>query len=212
MTMSLALKTERSAHVDQRGTNIAVAPAGRQDRNDVGNLFRALHAFNADLDRRFALADGWQALLDQHLEREWATGGSATLLAHDGTAPVGLVIVGGHTDSPMFQERHWAEIMALYVVPDKRGCGVADRLTASAVEWAGEHGYDRIQLYVTATNVHARHFYARSGFQPIQEIWCRHIAALPVDPPSDDVCETAQQSGELLIGPHEHLLADRQTS
>lgn len=176
------------------------------------NLFGALHSFNANLDHRFALADGWQPLLDQHLEREWESGGSATLLARHGEAPVGLVIVSGHTDSPMFQERHWAEIMALYVVPDKRGCGVADRLTDAAIKWAAKHGYDRIQLHVTATNVHARRFYARSGFQPIQEIWRREVASLPVNSPTDDICETAQQSGEQLIAPHEHQLADRNTS
>jgi GNAT superfamily N-acetyltransferase len=211
MKMSLAVdKQVLNQRELKRG--ITVVPAGQQDRNDVRSLFGALHAFNADLDRRFALADGWPALLNQHLEREWATGASATLLAHHGEAPIGLVIVGGHTDSPMFQERHWAEIMALYVVPDERGCGVADGLTDAAIEWAAEHGYDRIQLYVTATNVHARRFYARSGFQPIQEIWCREVVALPVNPPSDDVCETAQLSGEQLIGPHEHQLADRHTS
>lgn len=166
---------------------VTVRRAAPEDKGAVRALFGALHAFNAALEPRFALADGWEQVLARHLVRKEAGGQDVTLLAWDGADPVGLAMVAGHVDSPLFRHRRWAELTALYVVSGVRGAGVADRLLAEARTWAGSSGFGELRLYVTASNQQARHFYAKAGLRPIQEIWTMALdLASGADAPSPD--------------------------
>ncbi len=185
-------------------TDLTIAAAQPEQDWAIRRLFHLLHSFNAGLDPRFELADGWESVLDDHLARERTDKGSATLLAWRGGEPVGLVMVGGHTDSPLFRHRHWAEIMALFVMPSERGRSVAQDLLAAGFAWAHRRGYERVQLFVTATNDHARRFYRRSGFAPIQEIWCADIGPATTPPPVDTLCEPEFARGENLLVPTSH--------
>lgn len=176
-----------------------IRPAALEDEWAVRQLFGALHTFNATLDPRFALADGWPAILHEHLHRRAQH--SLTLLAWAGSAPVGLLMMEGQTDSPLFRHRHWAELLALYVDPGWRGGALAERLVAAGTDWARQHGYERIQLYVTRSNVAAQGFYARRGFQPVQEIWRLELGGdlRPLDDP-------APVPGPHLLAAHQHGL------
>lgn len=150
---------------------VTVRRAGPGDESAIRKLFGELHTFNASLDSRFALADCWEQVLADHLAQEQASQRGVTLLAWDGDEPLGLAMMGTHTDSPLFRHRTWAELNALHVVPAARGRGIADLLLAAGTAWARECGYTEVRLYVTAANDRARRFYDRSGFRPIQEIW-----------------------------------------
>ena len=164
---------------------VAVRRAVPGDEGAIRSLFGALHAFNAALEPRFALATGWEAVLNDQLTDERGAGRRVILLAWDGTEPVGLAMLAAHTDSPLFGHRHWAELTALYVVPGARGSGVADRLLASGLTWARTRGDDEVRLYVTSSNHRARRFYAAAGFRPIQEIWSIDLApALAAETPT----------------------------
>lgn len=85
-----------------------------------------------------------------------------------------------------------------------RGMGLADRLLAQGVRWARESGYASVQLYVTATNLRAKHFYARVGFRPVQEIWCVEIDPARGIPPEDPECEAAYAQGYHLLSTTHH--------
>ena len=151
--------------------SIHIRSAEHDDDWAVRQLFGALHAFNASLDPRFALADGWEQLLDEHLALVRETDRGLTLLAWDADEPVGLIMMDRHTDSRLFRHRQWVELLAIYVAPQVRGGSLARQLLAMGTTWAVECGYDRIQLYVTASNERAKEFYQRAGFKPVQEIW-----------------------------------------
>jgi GNAT superfamily N-acetyltransferase len=155
--------------IDHRVVTVRQAESG--DEWAIRRLFAQLHAFNASLEERFALADGWKRVLTDDLNRERDAGRGVTLLAWDGADPVGLAMMSGHADSPLFRHRSWAELTALHVAPPARGRGVADLLLAAGCAWAEQRGYTEVRLYVTSANERARRFYARSGFRPIQEIW-----------------------------------------
>lgn len=185
----------------------AIRRAEPADDPVVVALFRDLHAYNASLDPRFALADGWDTLLAEHLAYERQHGHGATFLATVGERPAGLLMMEGHTDAPLFRERYWAEIVALYVIPALRGSGLADELIAGGVAWARAHGYDRIQLYVTASNVAAKRFYGRTGFHAIQEIWCRDLGFVSGEPEEDPACEATYAQGHNLLSGSRHRLA-----
>jgi ribosomal protein S18 acetylase RimI-like enzyme len=170
----------------------------------VFELFFALHQFNASLDARFALADGWEKVLQDHLRHVRTAGHGLTLIAWDDVTPVGLIMMDGHMDSPLFRNRRWAELLALYVVPSLHGAGIADELLRLGIVWARGRGYERVQLYVTASNVRAKRFYARQEFIPVQEIWRRELGHSDIEPPDDLTCLAAYEHGHDLLSVHPH--------
>ncbi|PDW04865.1 GNAT family N-acetyltransferase [Candidatus Viridilinea mediisalina] len=168
-------------------------PARAEDFWAVARLFEALHHFNAGLDRRFRLDADWERLLQQHFTLTHTAPGSLWLLAWCADAPVGLLLVEAHSDSPIFAERRWAELVALYVAPEQRGGPLAHQLVEQAKQWAAAKGFDRLQLYVTAHNERAKRFYTKCGLGPTQEIWRVDLKPTPgVDLPADP-STTAEQ-------------------
>lgn len=184
-----------------------LARAGMDDFDAMATLFAALHAHNAALDSCFGLAPNWRTLLREHFSRTYTDAGALWLLAWDDTDPVGLLLMESHQDSPLFTHRRWAELVALYVAPEFRGAGLARQLADAARAWAATQGFDRIQLYVTATNDRARNFYRRCGFNPVQEIWRLEVEPQPgMEPPADPSCMPEAGCGvELLEQGHHHL-------
>lgn len=185
----------------------AVQPATLGDEDAVAHLFAELHTQNATLDARFALAAGWRTVLHRHFARTWNAPGACWRLAWATTSPVGLIVLEAHTDSPLFRYRHWAELVALYVVPAYRGSGLADRLVAEGLSWATERGFERVQLYVTTSNQAAHAFYRRCDFVPVQQILRRDLHPAPgVQPPADPSCSLIDaDSGDALETGQHHL-------
>ena len=163
--------------IEARRRAVAVRPASPADDRAVHRLFAALHAYNAALEPRFALADGWRRELAARLAGERAAGDGVALLAWDGGEPVGLAMLAASDDPPLFRPGRWAELAALYVVPEARDRGVAGALLATGLAWARERGYERVRLWVTASNERARRFYERSGFRPVQEVWALELGS-----------------------------------
>ncbi|NJP04391.1 MAG: GNAT family N-acetyltransferase [Chloroflexaceae bacterium] len=189
---------------------VYLAQAEKDHFDAVATLFEALHQYNASLDPRFALADGWRPLLYDHFVQTYQHPRALWLLAWADEQPIGLLLVEAHHDSPLFRYRHWAELVALYVVPAYRGLNLAEHLVFQATEWAAARGFDRIQLYMTAHNEPARRFYHRCGFQPVQEIL--RLDVQPRNGHAHPVATDAQQEEplvdwdeDLLESSHPHL-------
>ena len=163
--------------IEHQSRAVTIRPAASDDEWAVQLLFAALHAFNAELEPRFALGEGWARELAEQLAIDRTTGEGVALLAWEREEPVGLALLAGQTDAPLFRHRRWAELAALYVVPEARRAGVADLLVVNGLAWAREQGYARLRLWVTAANAGARHFYAKAGFRPIQEVWALELGA-----------------------------------
>lgn len=143
----------------------------------VRDLFQDLHAYNASLDPRFSLSDHWEAQLlatftdtQDHHAHLW-------LLAECEGRPAGLLWGKEVRDSAIFRHRSWIELVAIYVVPDFHGNGVAEGLVDGLAAWAREKGQDAIQAFVTASNVRALRFYEKQGFRVSQKIVRRLLDA-----------------------------------
>jgi ribosomal protein S18 acetylase RimI-like enzyme len=74
-------------------------------------------------------------------------------------------IVGMATGRPADDGAGW-ELVGMWVSPDWRGSGVADRLVDAICEHARRAAAGRIRLWVTEVNQRARAMYARLGFAP----------------------------------------------
>jgi len=185
---------------------ITLRPVNDTEFWAVAQLFAALHQFNAGLDQRFRLAAGWEPLLRAHFELTQNAPGALWLLAWCGDEPVGMLLLEAHTDSPLFADRRWAELVALYVTASQRGGDLGMRLVETGKRWASEHGFDRVQLYVTATNAHAKQFYTRCGLAPVQEIWRVVLTPAPgaIPPPDPASAGDGHAVHRLELG-HHHL-------
>lgn len=188
-------------------TQVEIRAARRSDLERIIALFGALHAHNATLDPRFALADGWQLLLREHFVRTHDDPSALWLLAWVEIGPAALLLVEAHRDSPLFRHRAWAELVALYVEPTYRGLGLASALLQRATDWTAACGFDRLQLYVTASNEQARRFYLQRGLAPVQEILRLEVTPVAgARQPDDPTCEQQHRDGIDLLEPGHHQL------
>jgi ribosomal protein S18 acetylase RimI-like enzyme len=62
-----------------------------------------------------------------------------------------------------------AELFAIYVLPERQGCGVGWRLWRRALDRARDLGAEAVGLWVLEANVGARRFYERQGAEPTAE-------------------------------------------
>jgi ribosomal protein S18 acetylase RimI-like enzyme len=71
-------------------------------------------------------------------------------------------VVGGF---PRVDPRE-AQLISMWVDPEQRGQGIAERLIRAVAEWAAELGCASVYLFVQETNVRAQRLYERAGFAP----------------------------------------------
>lgn len=86
---------------------------------------------------------------------------AATFVATADARELGLV-----SAAPFRGEQGAAGLFGMWVAPEARGEGVADRLVEEVVRWARERGYARVLLDVGDDNRAAIALYERHGFVP----------------------------------------------
>lgn len=88
---------------------------------------------------------------------------SLTLGAFDGPKLMGVVTL---MKAAKFKMRHRASLLAMYVIPEKRGEGVGKALVAEAIKKAVEmEDIEQINLAVVTTNEPAKRLYTSLGFE-----------------------------------------------
>jgi GNAT superfamily N-acetyltransferase len=99
-------------------------------------------------------------------DAQWKNAASTRLyyLAERDGRVVGMVS-GGLNDG--YPGTRW--LYGMYVTPNERGTGTADRLVRSIEEWAKNHGANEIYLHVTLSVPRAHAFYEKIGFHSTGE-------------------------------------------
>jgi len=97
-------------------------------------------------------------------EAEWRRRirGSPPFVAWEGDEPVGLA---GVKQNRATNADEW-ELVGMWVRPDARGGGVADKLVSAVVDAVKAEQADCLTLWVADGNARARGFYTRFGFEP----------------------------------------------
>jgi GNAT superfamily N-acetyltransferase len=168
----------RGSEHGQDAQTWAIRCAQSADVAPVKAMFRALHAFNASLDPRFALSETWERHFDAAMQQTLRGEGSLCLIAHAaGTGPpYGFALATVHRDSGIWHYHEWVDVEALYVEDAWRGCGLAEALLGGVCAWAEGIGHSVVQLYVTASNERAIRFYRHEGFGQTQAIMRKVLA------------------------------------
>lgn len=114
---------------------------------------------------------GWQIKAEQldkeHLSkalRDIISNEGVVLCAFDGRMLAGFVIFGPSGRS-VFTQEQTGFIYDLYVMPNYRGRGIAQRLIANCYKLTKEMGFKTIALNVFARNKPARKLYEKLGFK-----------------------------------------------
>jgi len=116
-------------------------------------LADAPEAFGSTLDRELGF--------EETTWRQRITDWPCFLAWHDGE-PVGLV---GVVTKQSGDGREW-HLVSMWVSPQVRGGGIADRLVAAVFGYARQAGGSAVTLWVATGNDRARGFYERIGFRP----------------------------------------------
>ena len=85
----------------------------------------------------------------------------------DGDRLTGCIALRG-MEGPEFEHRAW--VGTVYVSPERRGSGDADRLMEAVTAVARDAGHLQLELYVLSTNARAVRFYERHGFRVTGEL------------------------------------------
>jgi ribosomal protein S18 acetylase RimI-like enzyme len=101
------------------------------------------------------------AMWRQIVERQ----ASPALLAEQDGCIVGFVL-GGRSRDDDAQVGVTAEIMAIYVAPERWGTGAGTQLMQAALAMLRNQGFHEVTLWVLRDNVRARRFYELAGFKP----------------------------------------------
>jgi GNAT superfamily N-acetyltransferase len=111
-------------------------------------------------------------------ESEWRRriGNSPSFVAWRASEPVGLAgVINRKLLVPELADDEW-ELVGMWVRPDARGGGVADRLVGAVVDAVKAEQAERVTLWVADGNARAREFYIRFAFEPTgaRQVFKRH--------------------------------------
>lgn len=134
--------------------------APHDDRAAVAQVYvstwREAYAGIVEQEYLDALSPGaWAASLDDHADCTW--------VACAGGEAAGVCTYGPARDGAL---AGWGEIVSLYVLPERSGCGIGSRLLDAALDALAVEGFERAYLWVLEENRGARAFYERRGFAP----------------------------------------------
>jgi ribosomal protein S18 acetylase RimI-like enzyme len=147
-------------HGTAMGSDLIIRQATIDDAESIVAIWEAIAAEKrySAVSRPFTLEEE-RAYIGSLTDRE------AILLAAMDGCPLGFQSIArwaGYT--PSFE--HVAE-MGTFVLPEYRGQGIGRALSEATLAFGREQGYEKLVIYVRATNQGAQAFYRKLGFSPI---------------------------------------------
>jgi ribosomal protein S18 acetylase RimI-like enzyme len=155
-----------------------IRPYRESDRADVIATEIDLQEYERTLhDTRLPGSAVMEAYVDR-LQQEVAAQSGAILIAEDGGRFLGLVacvvaqddVVQETADSNVY-----GYISDIYVVPERRGSGLAQALLRAAEAHLEPTGVSRVRINVLAANARARRAYEKYGFEPYEVMYEKRL-------------------------------------
>jgi len=95
-------------------------------------------------------------------------GRALVLLARDGGRPIGVAYLSFQLTLEYGGRVVWLE--ELYVVPERRGQGIGQRLLEACLDVARARGCRAVELEVDVSHARAANLYARAGFRALDRV------------------------------------------
>lgn len=155
-----------------------IRPYRESDRADVIAAEIDLQEYERTLhDTRLPGAQVMEAYFDR-LRQEVAAQSGAILIAEEDGRFLGLVACVVARDD-LVQETAdsnvYGYVTDIYVVPDRRGSGLAQALLQAAEIHLAPTGISRVRINVLAANTMARRAYEKHGFEPYEVMYEKRL-------------------------------------
>ena len=139
---------------------------------DLQEYERTLH------DTRLPGAAVMEAYLDRLQQRVAAQSGAILIAEEDGRflGLVACVVARDDAVQETADSNVYGYITDIYVVPDRRGSGLAQALLRAAEAHLAPTGVSRVRLSVLAANAMARRAYEKHGFEPYEVMYEKRLA------------------------------------
>ncbi|RAS15793.1 GNAT family N-acetyltransferase [Paraburkholderia bryophila] len=111
-------------------------------------------------------------------QKSFQSGKLKVLLAYSDEAVVGWIAFGACRDAD--KDETWAEVEALYILPEFWRRGIGERLSESACSLLRSAGFSFVALWVLSENHRARGFYHRIGFDHDDSSKCITVGGTPL--------------------------------
>ena len=155
-----------------------IRPYRESDRADVIAAEIDLQEYERTLnDTRLPGTAVMDAYFDR-LQQKVAAQSGAILIAEDGSRFLGLVACVVARDDAVQEtpdSNVYGYITDIYVVPDRRGTGVAQALLQAAETHLAPTGISRVRMSVLAVNAMARRAYEKQGFEPYEIMYEKRL-------------------------------------
>jgi GNAT superfamily N-acetyltransferase len=103
-------------------------------------------------------ADSWREQVDSTAQGS----DRATFIAFSDDLPIGIAALYRDKD-----RMDVGEVLQVWVAPEFRSKGVAQKILDAVFQWAGENGFCIILATITKGNERALHFYLKYGFKDL---------------------------------------------
>jgi ribosomal protein S18 acetylase RimI-like enzyme len=141
-------------------------------------LMSRMYHFHATLHPDWQPRSGWEKgsmgwIKNACAGNEWFFGLAYQAPALQGA--IGYVLAGFHYEAPVFINHRYGYIADMWVEPEFRGSGAANKLLAAAEDFLREQGVNRIQLEVMVNNERGKAFWQKNGYEPFELIMRKTI-------------------------------------
>lgn len=152
---------------------LSVRKPVESDLEALANLIKRFYLFNEEFDPAWAVTDNLdQAAMER--AKAYIEGEGITLVAVCDDEPVGYLHVEIR-DNPMLSTRKLGIITELYVIPAKRGRGIASKLVEEAQKELSSLGIAHIAAEFPSQNFVAQSFYTKLKFRSYSSIYLREV-------------------------------------
>ena len=152
---------------------LSVRKPVESDLEALANLIKRFYLFNEEFDPAWAVTDNLdQAAMER--AKAYIDGDGITLVAICDDEPVGYLHVEIR-DNPLLSTRKLGIITELYVIPAKRGRGIASKLVEEAQKELSSLGIAHIAAEFPSQNFVAQSFYTKLKFRSYSSIYLREV-------------------------------------
>lgn len=155
---------------------LTIRPGTAEDLNELLRLYRDYHKGLLGVGMNYDLNE---ENLPRVMENRLRSRLILTAVAEDGTGALcGFVFCSILRLAPEYLCRGEASmgyLNDLYVAPEARRQGLAQKLTGYAEDWLKEQGISVMELQVLGKNEKARAFWEKQGMEPIGTLCCKYL-------------------------------------
>ena len=158
---------------------IEIREGRKEDLDGVVDLWQRLAKQHEAMGDEFALR--WRSKKDwsDYIRLKYSEISTKLIVAEEEGEVVGFMLCMLSPNAPIFRDRKIGLISDVFVIPQRRRKGVAEKMLAVAVKWFRKNKVRSVQLMVAAKNLEGRTVWRKLGFKPYMLLKRMDLSLIP---------------------------------